>query len=455
MNPRTHFLEEFFQALSENNITYCVLKNYEDLPEKPGRDVDLWVKEDHFSKCLKVMFAVATSLGWDFLAPSLRLGVVKAGEYYFIKNQDPYQVCVLDLSPHLGWKGTNYLDEKALAKHIRTRSDGLKIASPGIEAAALIFRGAMMGEIKDKDKPRIQQCLADDPQGFEEVLREPLGRQNAKVIWEAARAGKWGFIERHMPLFRRTVLKRALLRKPLGQLRQWVRYFSGRLKSHLRPSHGFFIVFLGPDGAGKTTIAKGLLEAQIIKDVFPRRVYLYRRFTISWLKKIVQAIKNDGKSTFDTEIRDDDSPVPLGTCKAAIYSIYLGFEYLLGYYALQRIRSNAGVVAFDRYFYDYLVFEDFGRCPRWLLMAIIRIIPRPDALVYLQNDPKTIYARKPERSVDEIERQAKICERLVAQLPNSFIVNTSHNIEHIKEDIVKIVMEKLQIRNKSFGGNFV
>ena len=110
---------------------------------------------------------------------------------------------------------------------------------------------------------------------------------------------------------------------------------------------------------------------------------------------------------------------------------------------------NSGLVIFDRYFYDHLVFEDFQRAPSWLLMAIARLVPRPDAIVYLQNDAATIYGRKPERSVPEIERQAKICERLVARLPNSFTINTSKEPKKIIDAIKDIIVQNLRQRNRN------
>ena len=443
------FLKEFFQRLDQSDIVYCVLKNFEQLPECPGRDVDLWIKEEQFQKCLKIMFAVAKDLGWEFLAASLRMRFINAGEFHFIKDMDINQVCVLDVSPFLHWKGISYLDQRVLPKHIRTHRKGFKVASPGLEAASMIFRGAlsMMGEIKEEYKPRIAECLKDDPQGFLEVTEEPFGRHNAEVILAAASASKWDVLGENIDYFQRTILQRALWRHPVFQIRQWCRYYAAIWRARFSPNHGFFMTLLGPDGAGKTTIAKLLTESEAIKKLFSRQKYFYRRFEVPW-KKRVQRILTTTVPKFGGEIREDGSIVPITPLKASIYAIYLALEYLTGHLFLRWWKANTGLVVFDRYFYDFLVFEDFARCPWLLLRFLAKIVPRPDAIIYLKNDASTIFARKPERPIAEIERQARICESLVAELPNSFITDTSKDIYKIINSIIGIIINNLQCRNK-------
>jgi thymidylate kinase len=446
---QSQFVKEFFYRLNRSDVVYCILKNFEQLPGQPGRDVDLWIKESDFKKCRQIMFEVAQELGWDLLAASLRLRFMNAGEYYFIKNDSPTLVCVLDISPFSHWKGVSYLDHRVLSKHLQTHPKGFKVAAPGLEAASLIFRGAMEGVIKDRDKPRVAECLESDPQGFLDVLQEPFGPRQAETILAAARAGNWDFLEQNMKGFQKTILQRALRRHPFFQIKQWLRYYAAVWRARLRPSHGFFITLLGPDGAGKTTIAKLLVESDAIKNIFPRQKYFYRRFEVPW-KNLILQIKRTGVN-LDAEIREDRSVVPMEPLKAVIYATYLASEYFTGHFFLRWWKSNAGLVVFDRYFYDYLVFEDFTRCPWWLLFLLAKIVPRPDAMVYLQNDAATIYARKPERSIPEINRQIKICERLVAGLPNSFTINSSNAPGKMVDDIKNIIIRNLQERNRHFA----
>lgn len=448
-NPVACFLQEFFHRLGEEQITYCVLKNFDHLPEKPGRDVDMWIKEDHFQKSLNIMFAVAKNQGWEIFSRSIHLQSINAGSFFFIKDGNPENLCEMDVSPFLHWKGISYLNERVFPKNIYNNKNGIKVASPGLEAATMIFRGrmGMMGELKEEYKPKIVEHLRNDPQGFLELLGEPFGKQAAEAILGAARSEDWDYLGQKMAYFHRVILQRALWRRPFYQIRQWVRYYAAIWRARFSPPHGFFLTLLGPDGAGKTTIAKLLVESEVAKKLFPRRKYFYRRFEVPW-KKVVTAIKGAGGPKFETEVREDGAIVPMEPFQASIYALYLALEYFTGHGFLRWWKSNAGLVVFDRYFFDYLVFEDFQRAPSWLLRLLARIVPRPDALIYLQNDPETIHARKAERSVPEIARQVKICEELVTLLPPAYIIETSKRPEEIIEEIKGIIIRNLLKRNR-------
>ncbi|MCL6622782.1 MAG: glycosyltransferase family 4 protein [Syntrophobacterales bacterium] len=98
-----------------------------------------------------------------------------------------------------------------------------------------------------------------------------------------------------------------------------------------------------------------------------------------------------------------------------------------------------------------LVSTACGCAPDWLLKFLARLVPRPDALIYLKNDPETIHVRKAERSVAEIARQAKICEALIALLPPAYTLHTAKSPEELVEkDIREIIITKLHQRNRHF-----
>jgi len=45
-NLTSLFLTALFNRLNEEKVTYCVLRNYETLPERVGNDVDIWVEKN-------------------------------------------------------------------------------------------------------------------------------------------------------------------------------------------------------------------------------------------------------------------------------------------------------------------------------------------------------------------------------------------------------------------------
>lgn len=210
--------------------------------------------------------------------------------------------------------------------------------------------------------------------------------------------------------------------------------------------NSFIIVFIGPDGVGKTTISNMLLESEIANKLFYRKFYFHTNFPIlPPLRKVVsyfdflrrKKIKNVSKETLK----------PLPWWKAIIYPIYYGVNYFLGHFWIWRQKANGGsLIIFDRYFHEYFINSQFVKCPRWLLFIIEKFVVKPDLLVFLKTSPGVIYERKKELSISEIERQLKECEKICARYKNSYIIDASKPPEKILEEIQKSIIEKLRIK---------
>lgn len=443
MSKHTEFFTKLFQEFNSKGVTYFVIKNYEGLPESSTRDVDLWVKKEYQKRALKILLNTAKELNLKLVKTSIRMGYYKDGLYYFISENNFNDIICIDISPFLHWKGISYLDEDLFENFVLAHKKGFFIPYPGIEAAAFIFRGAMMGEIKEKDKSKIIECIERDSETFLKVLERPFGKKTAIFLLNKIKEKNWGEIEKNINHLHFVILKRAIIHRPLYQIRQWIFYYYERIRAHLFPEGSFFLVLFGPDGSGKTTISKALFESENIRRLFCMRKYIYRRFYISWFKKIALQFKK-GKIIDVNAIKDErGNIIPLSILKAIIYLAYLAIEFFIGHYYIRRLKSNSALIVFDRYFYDYIVFKDFERCPRWFSFLLTKIIPKPDAVIYLKGDPETIYNRKREYSLNEIKRQIKICEEIKRFLPNLIELDTNKSIKDNIHEIEKLIINKL------------
>ncbi len=206
------------------------------------------------------------------------------------------------------------------------------------------------------------------------------------------------------------------------------------------------LCFIGPDGAGKTTIANMLLKSEIANKLFYRKYYFHTNFPIlPPLRKVVKffGILKGKESNNENVIKKDIKPLPWW--RAIIYPIYYGINYFLGRFWLWLKKTNGGsIIIFDRYFYEYYINRQFDRCPRVLLSVIEKIIPKPDILIFLKNTPQTIYERKKELLIEEIERQLVECEKIVRKYKNSYIIETTQSPELILDEIKKIIIEKIR-----------
>jgi hypothetical protein len=161
-----------------------------------------------------------------------------------------------------------------------------------------------------------------------------------------------------------------------------------------RRGGGLFVVIVGPDGIGKTTVARALVERF-------QGPTAYFHFT----PPIGHAL--------DTRPPDDEVHFPRRTEPRGSYvlgCLRLGRSVVrawIGHACRVRPALDKGtLVVADRWLYGYvgdpLPLRFFG--PRRLGELALRMLPAPDLVVVLWSDARRVYERKQEMSLAEIER---------------------------------------------------
>jgi hypothetical protein len=163
------------------------------------------------------------------------------------------------------------------------------------------------------------------------------------------------------------------------------------------PRRGAFIVIVGPDGVGKTTIARAIIEQHA-------GLTAYFHFLPALQAGLASAPPTG-----------PDAPLPEAPSGG---SRVLGWLRLLRNVArcwvsyvgriAPAIRRGTLVVG-DRWLYGYLVQPQALRYygPAGLADAAVRLLPRPDLVVNLHAPPSLIRARKQELTLQHIE--AELC----------------------------------------------
>lgn len=158
-------------------------------------------------------------------------------------------------------------------------------------------------------------------------------------------------------------------------------------------SRGAFVVIIGPDGVGKTTIARALIDAYegptayfhfvppIGRPLAPRpdlgverpcaREHTTGWRILGWLRLLNKFVR-----------------------------IWIGYRLHIRP-ALQR----GSLVVGDRWAYGYAVHPQALRFygPHWLALCTLRALPRPDLVVNLSAPPEVIRQRKRELSLEQIK----------------------------------------------------
>lgn len=459
MNYTQRFLRELFSRLNNSKITYCVLRNYERLPETVGHDVDIWVHSRDEEKFKNILLSIAKDVGWEIVRYAPWLSNRGQGRYFFVQYDDKLHAIHFDCYVSIYCKGFNYADEHILEKSLYLHDKGFYVPSYGVEASILFLKDLLYeGKIKEKYRSRITFCLEKDVEGFLTSLDTLLGKKMASTLLDILKGKNWDKIENKRVIVWKCLIKRAFIKRPFFQIRQLWLYLYSRFKEHFFEDLGIFIVLIGPDGSGKTTISNSILESEGIKKLFQIKSYFHGRFSkIPELKKMIPFVKTKtNKKTINDTGTNTFSSKEASFLKALIYPIYYSLDFFLGHFIIRRVRAYYCIAISDRYFYDYWIQKRYNKCPRWLLALIGKCIPKPDITIYLKNFPEVISSRKKDLPIEEIKRQAKVCEDVIKKFPNGIIIETSNTVETVVKEIEEIILDVVRTKwEKSPGHKYI
>jgi energy-coupling factor transporter ATP-binding protein EcfA2 len=181
---------------------------------------------------------------------------------------------------------------------------------------------------------------------------------------------------------------------------------------HKRPrTKGLFIAIMGPDGSGKTTIAKSLEETEA---PFFRRVH-YRHGRFKYLPDM--SLPQPWRLRSDPPNALSNASIPMSTLHGIGSLLYRTIDYLIGHVKVCLTRARGELLIFDRYVFDYFIVSHCKNIPRTMLNFCSKIVPQPDIVFYVYADPDVVFQRKQEISIEEIKLQQARCEALRSSLP--------------------------------------
>lgn len=193
-------------------------------------------------------------------------------------------------------------------------------------------------------------------------------------------------------------------------------------------SRGLCIVFIGPDGCGKTSVADGLKLALAENFPLEKGVYCY------W-----KPVPPKGISV---PTLDPHGKPPRVLLLSLAYFIYHYLPFIWGWWMyVQPALRNGGLVIIDRYYYDFFV--DLRRyrlnVPRWIIKLGFVFVKKPDLVFCLDADPVILQARKQEVTFDECTRQREAYRELASNLLNGYVIDAAQPLEKVVQDVQRIV----------------
>jgi thymidylate kinase len=219
---------------------------------------------------------------------------------------------------------------------------------------------------------------------------------------------------------------------------------------------GFTVALIGPDGAGKTSVARRL-DGRLPAPV----TYIYMGVSpassnhLLPATRIVHAVRRARGTRPDTAgPRDSRAPDPSPRSRAHRVSrtarsfLRLGNRLAEEWHrallaAVHRRRGS--IVVFDRHFfadyYAYDVTRDRRRSAARRLHGFVlaRLYPRPDLVVYLDAPAEVLHERKGEGTLESLARRRTEYLELGHVLEPFAVVDASRPLEEVTSEVVGVI----------------
>lgn len=190
----------------------------------------------------------------------------------------------------------------------------------------------------------------------------------------------------------------------------------------LSTAQGSFVVVVGPDGSGKTSIAQGVLEAREGRYFHFLPPYRAREMARRPSPQPPPPTKDPGRAF-----------PPLGWLRLMRNAVTAWIGYLT---AIRPTVARGELVVADRWLYGYVVQPRPLRYggPEWLARVTIALLPTPDVVINLTAPVDVIHSRKNELSKEEIERELEKWQHLPTD--RLVTIDTSDGLEKSVRDVL-------------------
>ena len=422
---KIELLKSVFGVLEENNVNYCVLRNYDFLLEErePIKDseksIDLVVSKKDFSAFNQVMKQ------FGFTKRDLSFSHTHH-PYFKIKNLEKISFDVQVGGIH--WNDMPYLGEEIFDNNVKkaffyTLSDN--------DMFVMLLAHSILG--KRRFKPEYQEILLNLKVDRDYVVGKFTSIFNKEIALKMINLNFKEILQMKYRLILSFIFKSS------KNVSTFIKLFFRWVKWKKSFTSYPLISMIGPDGSGKTTMAKSLSSFLKQNNKKASLIYTGRgREQIIPFRKLFKKYKSKERKK-DRVSKPKKSDLQfrkvLYTLAAPLFTLDLLLRYLIRMFPKRR---KGYIVITDRYCSDILLME---HVPLWLRKFFLSLFPKPTLTFYFHNDVEVLHRRRPEEPVDGLKRQLNIFEELRPILKPIDII--SYDKEKNKEEVFTKVWEYL------------
>ncbi len=412
-------LKKLFEYLKKNKINYCITNGYKNLYTHKG-DIDILITSNAFANIEKILkrfcseqnLRIVQSLHHDIYAKNV-----------FLFDPEKKEYLNLDFYGELSRANILLFEESDIFRSL-SKYEEIPILSPEKEMSFYLIKKLDKKDLSEKNFSHLVSLYKTETEKCNLALKNFFPTQYSLLI-QAFKKNDYKLIQKYY----KEIINDFYRKKKFNLKRSILNVI--RVLKRISAPTGLIISFLGPDGAGKSTI---------IQEIYDNNLP-FRRIDYFHLKPIIK------KNNFPNNkvVENPHCYQPYGKIKSYLKLVYFIFLYNYGWFKnVWVLQRKSSLCIFDRYYDDIIIDPKRYRFGGIIFVAKLAryLIPRPTIYFVLTADAKIIFRRKKEVSMKELKRQI-IDYQLLADGKRYYNIDTNKSIEEIKVEVITIIMNEM------------
>lgn len=427
LTPVEGALDQFFRALEHRDVPLLALRGARYAPRfRTGGDLDIACHPRHRAAVEAELRQQIQTFGVTIVAEHREYSLTQLQLYAPCGPGVHHHLCI-DLHTRETCYGVPFLAVKSLFEgRNMERRPQRPAAVPG---ALLNFLTPYLsgGTVNPEYAGRLTVVAEKNPAQFRSFVGKIAGTRRADKFITALRETGIGGLAREARPFRRAVLLRSFVQRPLSSLLGFAScIWSARVAPFFRP-RGMTIAMLGTDGTGKTTLGEQLHSE--LHDSFrsaANRTIKLRPGLFPQLGRFL------GRRPTEEEYARPHRAEPSGVLMTWARASYYWLDYTIGYAVkVLPLRRRNTLILFDRWVDDWIVdpARYRMRADSRFVRLLAKLTPRPDAILVTTAPLRTVLTRKQELTTRESLRQLEAYETYAMRTKGCFLVSTAGSID--------------------------
>ena len=433
---------DFVAALNLAKIDYFVLRNYEGLPQKNNsKDIDIIVRPGSYKKVANILLNCFKNNGIKnynlakFERTHCWVGIDLENDFFIH----------IDLIEGYLNKGFEIFSFDTLYSNTIDYS-GFRVLNKSYDAVMLLlYKVIGVSELKEKYRNKISEIYKSEKEKIDTIFREVFDKKYCEEIISHLETEDYDWFVQNSRELSIKSKRKAFREKPIFTTINCLRFLGEKFyrivicpKKYKR-----IIAVEAPDGAGKTTFIESLrykMAECFVTEVSNVHEYHFRPTLLPNLGEL-------GEKAGVIEQDKDFTNPHRGKKTSIISSIFRISYYILDYIVGGAIFIRKDVqfgkyTIFDRYVYDFIVDPKRSKInlPYSVRKFFCRLAPKPQITFVLSTDSHTIYKRKQELTVDEIERQLVEFAKLEGFASGYCKLDAGKATSEIVNDAMKVIV---------------